>query len=48
VPTVDEVTAAFESVTVDDLQRVARRLLSTPRSLAVVGPFTERQVAAWS
>jgi len=48
VPTIDEVTAAFESVTVDDLQRVARRLLSTPRSLAVVGPFTERQVAAWS
>jgi len=47
VPTVEEVAARFAAVTVDDLRRVAGRTLAGPRSLAVVGPFSSDQVAAW-
>jgi predicted Zn-dependent peptidase len=47
VPTVEEVTAAYQAVSHDDLRRVAVRLLDAPMSLAVVGPFTEAQVGRW-
>jgi predicted Zn-dependent peptidase len=40
VPSVDELVAAIEAVTVDDANRVIRRVLADePRVLAVVGPF---------
>jgi len=35
----DELIARFRAVTLHDVQRVAERLLTGPRSLAVVGPF---------
>jgi predicted Zn-dependent peptidase len=47
VPPIDEVTAAFTAVTVDDVGRVAARLLESPRSLAVVSPLKEDRVARW-
>ncbi len=47
VPSVDEVATAFTAVTPDDVQRVARRLLEAPRTLAVVGPLREERVARW-
>jgi len=39
VKTVDDVLALYEAVTVQDLQRVARRVLTQPIQLAVIGPF---------
>jgi predicted Zn-dependent peptidase len=39
VKTVDEVVALYEAVTVEDLQKVARRVLQQPMQLAVIGPF---------
>jgi predicted Zn-dependent peptidase len=39
VKTVDEVVALYEAVTLEDLQRVARRVLQQPMQLAVIGPF---------
>lgn len=39
VKTVDEVVAAYEAVTAEDLQRVARTVLRQPTQLAVIGPF---------
>jgi predicted Zn-dependent peptidase len=39
VKTVDEVVALYEAVTVEDLRRVARRVLQQPMQLAVIGPF---------
>jgi predicted Zn-dependent peptidase len=47
VPSVDEVATAFTAVTPDDVQRVARRLLEAPRTLAVVSPLREERVARW-
>jgi predicted Zn-dependent peptidase len=47
VPGMGEVMAAFDAVTVEDVARVASSLLGRPRSLAVVGPFSEKQVAGW-
>lgn len=47
VPTVDEVTGRFAAVTPEDVERVAVRALAAPRTLAVVGPFEERQVVRW-
>jgi predicted Zn-dependent peptidase len=44
VPAIEEVAAWFDAVTVDDVRRVAAGLLSTPRSLAVVGPLDGRQL----
>ncbi len=39
IRTVDEVIARFEAVTVDDIRRVAKRVLEQPLQLAVIGPF---------
>jgi predicted Zn-dependent peptidase len=39
VDSVDEHVAQLRSVSVDDVHRVLRRMLSGPRSLAAVGPF---------
>jgi predicted Zn-dependent peptidase len=39
VKTVEEVVALYETVTREDLQRVARRVLQQPMQLAVIGPF---------
>jgi predicted Zn-dependent peptidase len=39
IRTVDEVIARYEAVTVDDLRRVARRVLGQPLRMAVIGPF---------
>jgi len=47
VPSVEEVTARFATVTPEDLRRVAARLLDGPRTLAVVGPFDIDKVSAW-
>jgi predicted Zn-dependent peptidase len=41
VLSVEEVDALVTAVTADDVARVAREVLGSPRSLAVVGPFTE-------
>jgi predicted Zn-dependent peptidase len=41
--TVDEVLAKVEAVTLDDVRDVARRVLSQPRDLAVVGPFAPEE-----
>ena len=37
--TVDEILSLIERVDLDDVRRVARRLVGEPRALAVVGPF---------
>ncbi|HEY2430407.1 MAG TPA: hypothetical protein VGI06_15815, partial [Acidimicrobiales bacterium] len=47
VPTVQEVASGFTAVSTDDIRRVAHRLLAGARSVAVVGPVTDAQVAAW-
>jgi predicted Zn-dependent peptidase len=39
VRTVDEVVALYEAVTVEGVQRLARRLVGQPLQMAVVGPF---------
>lgn len=39
VRTPEEVVALLEAVTAEDLQRTARRVLSQPLQLAVIGPF---------
>jgi predicted Zn-dependent peptidase len=39
VKTVEEVVQLFEAVTLEELQRVAKRVLSQPVQLAVIGPF---------
>ena len=41
--TVDETLARVEAVTLDDVRRVAERVLQRPRDLAVVGPFREEE-----
>ncbi|HET6794659.1 MAG TPA: pitrilysin family protein [Acidimicrobiales bacterium] len=41
VLSVDEVTARVEAVTTDQVSEVAKAILSGPRMLSVVGPFTE-------
>jgi predicted Zn-dependent peptidase len=38
---VDEQVERVRAVTLDDVQRVIRRVLSGPRALAAVGPFDE-------
>jgi len=45
VPTLDEVDRLLGSVGVDDVARVAAEVLSGPRTLAVVGPFTDEDMA---
>jgi predicted Zn-dependent peptidase len=40
VPTLDELVADVDAVTIDDVTRVIRRVVvDQPRTLAVVGPF---------
>jgi predicted Zn-dependent peptidase len=39
VKTVDEVIALYDAVTVDDVQRIAQKVLRQPLQLAVIGPF---------
>jgi predicted Zn-dependent peptidase len=39
VKTVEEVVALIDAVTVEDIQRVAKKVLDTPIQLAVIGPF---------
>jgi len=39
--TVNEVIAAIDSVTLDDVQGVAADLFTRPTSLAVIGPYDE-------
>jgi predicted Zn-dependent peptidase len=43
VLTVDEVTAKIEAVALADVAEIAGRYLGQPKTLAVVGPFTEEQ-----
>ncbi|HYW27608.1 MAG TPA: pitrilysin family protein [Terriglobales bacterium] len=40
IRTVDEVIARYQAVTVEDVQRVARRVLSQPLQVAIIGPFS--------
>ncbi len=44
ITTIEEHLARLRSVTVDDVQRVLRRVLETPRALAAVGPFDADQL----
>lgn len=46
IPTLDEVAASIDAVTVDDVARVVERVLvDAPRSLAVVGPCDNATIA---
>jgi predicted Zn-dependent peptidase len=45
VPSVDEVVARFQAVTLDQLARLAGDLARSPRTLALVGPFDEQDVS---
>src|SRR5258708_292774 len=42
-PTVDEINARIDAVTIDDVRRVSEAVLRGPRVLAVVGPFDESE-----
>jgi len=44
----DDVIARLNAVTMDDLKRVAARVLSAPTTVAIVGPYDEREVAAFA
>jgi predicted Zn-dependent peptidase len=46
VTSVDEHLARVGAVTLDDVQRVAARILGGPRTLAAVGPFDEDRFAS--
>jgi predicted Zn-dependent peptidase len=49
VPSIDEIVARVEAVTVDDVARVIDRVLvGAPRTLAVVGPHDEGDFAAYA
>jgi predicted Zn-dependent peptidase len=41
VPSLDEITSSLRAVTLDDVTRIATRLLKQPRVLAVIGPFED-------
>jgi predicted Zn-dependent peptidase len=41
IVTVDDALARIDAVTIDDVRRVAERVLGQPADLAVVGPFAE-------
>ncbi len=48
IPTLDEVIARIDAVTLDDTRRVIDRVLAdAPRTLAVVGPHEEHEFAAY-
>jgi predicted Zn-dependent peptidase len=42
----DEIVERFDAVTMEDLERVAASVLDRQKVLAVIGPFTEEQLAA--
>ena len=47
VPPIDEVLDRFRAVTVDDVSRIARRLLDgAPRAVAAVGPISKKDLGA--
>jgi predicted Zn-dependent peptidase len=46
VPSFDDVIAAIDAVTLEDVDRVVHDVLGNDRVLAVVGPFEERDFAA--
>ncbi len=46
VLSVEQVNAHVQAVTLEDVTRVARSVLSRDRVLAVVGPFREEEFAA--
>ncbi|MCZ7525233.1 MAG: insulinase family protein [Acidimicrobiia bacterium] len=48
VPTLDEVTARIDAVEPDDVDRVVERVFTGPRTLAVVGPLDEADLARWA
>ncbi len=39
---VDEILAAIEAVTLDDVRQVAADVLDGPTTLAVIGPFADK------
>jgi predicted Zn-dependent peptidase len=45
VPTIDEIDSRLASVTLADVARVAEQVLASPRTLSVVGPFAEDELA---
>jgi predicted Zn-dependent peptidase len=48
IPTLDEVIARIEAVTLDDTRRVIDRVFADgPRTLAVVGPHEEREFPSY-
>ncbi|MEO5678907.1 MAG: pitrilysin family protein, partial [Acidimicrobiales bacterium] len=47
VRTYDEVVARLRAVTLDDVAAVAERVLSLPRTLALVGPVDPAALAGW-
>jgi len=40
IRTVEEVVARYQAVTVEDVQRVARRVLGQPMQMAIIGPYS--------
>jgi len=44
----DDVIQRLNAVTMEDLQRVASRVLSSPTTIAIVGPYDEAEVAAFA
>ncbi|HXF37871.1 MAG TPA: pitrilysin family protein [Actinomycetota bacterium] len=45
--TVSQILKRIESVTLDDARRAAKRVLSQPLTLTVIGPFGPRAFAGW-
>jgi predicted Zn-dependent peptidase len=46
ITTIDEHVERLRAVTIDDVSRVLRRVLDTPRALAAVGPFNDDELTA--
>ena len=44
----EDVIERLNAVTMDDVRRVANRVLAAPTTLAIVGPFDEARVAAFA
>ncbi|MBV8960604.1 MAG: insulinase family protein [Actinobacteria bacterium] len=47
-PSVDEINARIDAVTLDDVRRVSAKVLSNQRVLSVVGPFGDDDFAAYT
>ncbi|MST34869.1 hypothetical protein GHK86_19350 [Acidimicrobiaceae bacterium USS-CC1] len=45
VPSVEELEERFAAVTLDDVAELAAEVLGGPRSVAVVGPFPDEEIA---